>query len=329
MSKSLHPVSQEKKIRESSTTFYKGLLFTMLSGIFYSSCAVIVKKMNNLHPGQLSLYRFITFFVMSMPQTVKCDENPLGPKDRRMLLLLRGVLGATTLFLTFMTYRLLPLGEGTTILFSFPVFVTLTAKVFLKEPCGAFQSIAVVLTVIGVIFMSKLPSHLSEMSVVFTSDRTYGVLAAIAAVLFRTGQFVIIRKLKNIHHAIIMFNFGWVAIIETVILTCICGYFKWNTCGIQRVYIILFILFSYVGQTLLVKALQCEFAGPVATMKSAVDIALAFLWQVFLFQNIPDVYSTTGAFLVGFSVVFVGLNKWVSSLPKDSSISKKIRWITL
>ncbi|GIY12897.1 hypothetical protein CEXT_203251 [Caerostris extrusa] len=193
---------------------FKGLILAMLSGVFYSSAAVIVKEMKNLHPGQLSVYRFIAILVMSLPETVKCGENPFGPKDLRFLLVLRGFFGATNLFLNFIAFRYLPLGEAAVIIFSVPVFVTVAARIFLKEPCGIFQSVTVVLTVIGIIFTAKIPSRLMGHDIFYTSENLYGLLAAVASLLFSTCRFIVIRKVKSVHHAVIMFNFGWVAIVK-------------------------------------------------------------------------------------------------------------------
>ncbi|GFS84167.1 solute carrier family 35 member G1 [Nephila pilipes] len=140
----LQPVNPEldkdEKTQKSKFSVFKGLLLAMLSGVFYSAAAVIVKQMKNLHPGQLSVYRFVAILAMSLPQTVKCGENPFGPRDLRLLLVLRGIFGATNLFLNFLAFRYLPLGEAAVIIFSVPVFVTVAARIFLKEPCGIFQS---------------------------------------------------------------------------------------------------------------------------------------------------------------------------------------------
>ncbi|GIY52958.1 solute carrier family 35 member G1 [Caerostris darwini] len=319
--------SKTEKPKRNKFSVFKGLILAMLSGVFYSSAAVIVKEMKNLHPGQLSVYRFIAILVMSLPETIKCGENPFGPKDLRFLLVLRGFFGATNLFLNFIAFRYLPLGEAAVIIFSVPVFVTVAARIFLKEPCGIFQSVTVVLTVVGIIFTAKIPSRLMGHDILYTSENLYGLLAAVASLLFSTCRFIVIRKVKSVHHAVIMFNFGWVAIVETVTLTAITGDFKWHKCGVQNVYILLLGLFSYAGQTLLTMALQCELAGPVSTMRAAADIVLAFMWQTFLFRNTPDSFSIVGAILVGFSVVFVGLRKWVSSLPEESNQRKRLRWI--
>ncbi|GFT39667.1 solute carrier family 35 member G1 [Nephila pilipes] len=308
-------------------TLFKGLFLGLMSGVFYSLVSVLVKDMKNLHPGQLSLYRFVALFVCSVPQTVQSGENVFGPKHLRFLLLLRGLLGGAHIFFNFIAFRYLPLGEATAIVFSLPVFVTVAARVFLKEPCSTFQSVTVVLTVLGIAFTAKLPSRLMGNPVVYSKNSIYGLLGAIASLSLNTAQYVVIRKVKSVHHAVMMFNFGLVAIVEIVIMTYAFGDFKWHYCGAQSWFIILLGFFSYAGQTLLVIALQLEFAGPVSTMKAASDIVLAFIWQTFLFYNAPDLFSIIGAFLVGFSVVFVGVSKWVFSLPEESPQRKKMKWI--
>lgn len=318
---------KENSRKTNKPSVYKGLLLAMLSGVFYSSAAVIVKQMKNIHPGQLAMYRFIAIFAFSLPEAVKCQENMLGPKNLRFLLFLRGIFGATNLFLNFIAFRYLPLGESAVIIFSVPVFVTVAARIFLKEPCGIFQSITVLVTVIGIIFTTKIPLKLAGNSLPYSRESVYGLLAAVGSLFFSTCRFIIIRKVKDVHHSIIMFNFGWVAIIETTILTAIIGNFDWQDCGLQNFLIIVLGLVSFAGQTLLTMALQCELAGPVSTMRAASDIVLAFVWQTLLFRNIPDVFSSVGAVLVGVSVIFVGSRKWVSALPDNSIYKKKFEWM--
>lgn len=317
---------KEQKSRKFSV--FKGLFLAMISGIFYSIAAVVVKKMNNMHTGQLAVYRFIAILVFSMPSAVKSRENLFGPKDLRFLLILRGIFGATNLFLNFMAFRYLPLGEAAVIIFSVPVFVTVAARIFLKEPCGIFQSVTVLLTVIGILLTTKIPLKLASISLPYTSDSLYGIIAAIVSLLFSTLRFIVIRKVKRVHHSIIMFNNGWVALLESLILTAIVGNFKWHDCGYEGLFIIVLGLVSYIGQTLLTVSLQCEMAGPVSTMRAAADIVLAFVWQIILFHDIPDALSLTGAVLVGFSVIFVGLKKWATSLPPESTQLRYVGWMT-
>ncbi|GIY20209.1 solute carrier family 35 member G1 [Caerostris extrusa] len=129
----------------------------MLSATSYSLTTVFVKEMKNLDPGQLSFYRFIAMFAISMPDAIKCGENILGPKDLRLLHLLRSILGTTGNYLSYVAYHYLPLGDAATILATLPVSVTITAWIFLKEPCGIFQSFITVITVLAISITTKLP----------------------------------------------------------------------------------------------------------------------------------------------------------------------------
>ncbi|GBM53153.1 Solute carrier family 35 member G1 [Araneus ventricosus] len=288
-------------------SIFRGLIFAMLSGVSFSIVAVIVKQMKNLHPGQLALYRFIATFVMSMPETAKTGQNPLGPRKFRFILVLRGIFGGLNLFLSFISFRYLGLAEASVIIFSSPAVVTIFARVFFKEPCNIFQSVSVIFTIIGIIFTTKLPSRLTEVPVSYDSEKIYGLLAAILSLFCLSSTILLTRKVKCVHYSILTFNYSWVAILEVASLTAVFGNFQWQQCGIQQIYVLLLASFSYSGLTLVVMALQCEYAGPVSTVRAASDIGLAFLWQIFIFHDAPDSYGIIGAVLVLISVILINL----------------------
>lgn len=59
--------------------------------------------------------------------------------------------------LLFFTFRRLPLGDATTIIFSSPVFVMVLSLIILREPCGFFRTFIVALLLAGVILIAKPP----------------------------------------------------------------------------------------------------------------------------------------------------------------------------
>jgi len=62
-----------------------------------------------------------------------------------------------TLSLLYYSFRELPLGDATTIIFSSPVIVIALSFLFLKEPCGVLR-IAVVCTLLtGVVLVARPP----------------------------------------------------------------------------------------------------------------------------------------------------------------------------
>ncbi|GFR14852.1 solute carrier family 35 member G1 [Trichonephila clavata] len=306
---------------------FKGLALSMVSGVFYALVALLVKEMENISPGQLSVYRSSALFVFTLPQVIKCRENLLGEKGYRLQLLIAGVVGSFNLIFSFITFRHLPLGVGSVIIFSSPITVTVGAKVLLKEPCGIMQTVALVLTVLGIFLNSKVPNMWMDAEVIFSGTYLYGFLAGIGTLLCATGRYLLVRKLKHIHHSVVIFNYGCIAVVITALFTLVTDNFKAMYCGYQGVYVIAIGFFSYFGQILLTLAFQCENAGPVMTSRASSEIVLCFLFQILIFHDKPDVFSVSGAFLVGICIIFVGLQKWIDSLPKDSIHSKNFEWI--
>lgn len=308
---------------------YRGLFFSALSSVFFSLSSVIVKYAKDLDPGELSVLRFAGILIFTLPVVIYSREEPFGPRKVRHLLIFRGLVGATSLFLRFYAFRHLPIADASVIVFSIPVFVAVMARIFLKEPCGYFHAFSVFLTLVGIVLITKLPVLLAHHLSSYNMYHIYGVLAALGSTIFGASVYVVIRKMTGVHHSVIMFNFGWVAIIETSILTAITGTFTAPSCGLGQWLVILLGIFSFLGQTLLTLALKQEHAGPVAIVRAATDIILAFIWQVWFFGEIPDVYSISGAILVSSCVVLISIRKWVMSLPEHSSIRKKAYLLTI
>ncbi|GBL93462.1 Solute carrier family 35 member G1 [Araneus ventricosus] len=297
------------KRRADILCLYKGILLSGLSSVFFSMCAVTVKSLHNIYPGQLAVHRFVSILLISLPIVIYKKESLFGKSDEHLLLLLRGLAGSTNLFLNFLAYRYLPLSEASVIIFSVPVFVPIMAKIFLKEPCGMVQAVPAVLTVVGLAVISDNPAKYIN-SESYDSQRMVGLTSALASVLLGSAIFVILRKLKQVDSTVVLFNFAWFGVLETSLLTYIFGEFTFLTCGHQPILVVAFGVFSFLGQFLMTCATRQEEASVVATVRSATDIIVSFIWQFVFFKNVPDVSSIFGAVLVSFSIFLVGIQKW-------------------
>ncbi|XP_064460372.1 solute carrier family 35 member G1-like [Ornithodoros turicata] len=310
-----------------SWALYKGLTFSSLSSLFFSLCTVIVKRLHYLYPGQLAVIRFLGILVFTAPLVILSRQHPLGPPTLRPLLVLRGLLGATSLFLRFYAIHYMPIADASVIIFSVPVWVSALAKLFLKEPCGFFHAFTVMLTLIGILLITKLPLLFGGAD--FVGFEVRGVLAALASTVFGASVYIVVRKVKGVHHSVIMVNFGWVAILETSCITLLSSRFEPVHCGLDRWLLVLLGAFSFGGQVLLTRALQMEQAGPVSVVRSAADIVFVFIWQVLFFGEVPDWYTMSGALLVTLSVLLTGLRKWLLSLPESSRTRARLACLTL
>lgn len=322
----------------------------------------------------MAIFRFLGIFLLSIPLVYNHGYEPFGPPSLRHFLILRGITGATSLFLRFLAFRHLPIADASVIIFSVPVFVSIFACIFLDESCGIFQVSIVALTMIGLGLTTRLPtlfgsslhedvtshesinnnssiSNLTDKNLLINNlvsnatsisypnipdeiltpsgDHIIGITAALTSTLFAASVYIVIKKAKTVHYSVIMFNFGWVALIETLILTLLMDGYSIPTKAIEWFYIVILALLSFTGQVLLTRSLQLEAAGVVVVVRAATDIALAFIWQMLFFAEYPDIWSISGATLVTFCVFLTGVRKWLLTLPDhDDRKIKLSKFIT-
>lgn len=318
----LSSISSQSSINPSPSIFksFYGIGCSALSSIFFVLTAAIVKHCDDVDPGQLACFRFLGILLFTIPMVITAGVNPFGPKDKRWLLILRGFAGATSLYMRYSALRFLPIANATVIVLSMPVFVSIFARIFLKEACGFFHVVTIGVTLIGIAFTSKLDVILGLNKGVDTdsSKELYGLLYSMGATLVGSSVYIFVRKVKECHNSVIMFNFSLVAILETSILTSISGGFKIpSDTSMAPWFLMILAVLSFYAQLLLTKALQLEEASLVSVTRASSEVVCAFLFQIFIFGHLPDVYAVIGSILVTSSVILTAARKWVSTLPKD------------
>ncbi|KXJ75801.1 solute carrier family 35 member G1 [Aedes albopictus] len=313
---------------------YLGIILATISSLFFSLCSVIVKGLVDINPIELATFRFIGVLLPSIPIAIY-KEQSFFPRGKRIILVLRCFVGTTGLMLSFYAFRHMPLADASVIIFSTPVFVAIFARLFLREQCGMFNVITILLTLVGVVLITRPPFFFHEDSTSLVDEQVieanydvWGPVAALSSTLFGANAYVLLRALKGLHFSVIMTNFGAFALIYTLIVCYYLGALCWPLCGSDRLLVIALALFSFGGQILLTLALQFEQAGPVAIARSA-DIVFAFIWQIMFFKETPNVYSVLGALLVVSSVVLSGLRKWALALPRDSDLRKRLKFLVI
>ncbi|OQR69401.1 solute carrier family 35 member G1-like [Tropilaelaps mercedesae] len=315
----------------SLTQLWKGLVFASLSALFFSACSAIVKNLKYMGSIQLGAVRFTGILLLSFPAAVTRPEPLFGVRDTRLMLLARAIAGSTSLVLRFFAFQHMPLGEASTIIFSVPIFVTVLARIFLNEVCSVFHIVTCFLTVLGIGLITKLPLLVGgDSSDTFdvmgdNNERLYGVIAALSSCIFAASVIILLRKLKETDPYVIMFNFGWIALLLTSTATFV----------VQRTFImpktmvdagllVILAVLSFFGQLTLTFSLRTEEAGPVSVMRATVDIMLVFIWQVAFFREIPDLITIAGVVMVITCVIFTGFRKWALSLPETSNTRRKL-----
>ncbi|XP_069703729.1 solute carrier family 35 member G1-like [Periplaneta americana] len=290
-----------------------GIFLAFMSGAFFTLSSAAVKALKSMDPMELLVLRSLLQVFAMLPIALRRGENLFGPKGQRGLLQLQGIVGGSTLVLLFFTFRRLPLGDATTIIFSSPVFVMIMSFLFLREPCGFFRTLIVFLLLTGVVLISKPPFIFQTFAQEYD---LFGYLCALGATLFTALNIVVMRKCKEVHFSVVVLQLSlWSLLVSSTVLATAGrkhhekllsaphGPYEWGLAVLVSV-------LGLTGQVLVAKALGMEGAGRVAVTRS-LDIVLAFVLQVFAFGEVPDLLSISGALLVLLCVMGMGMEEQI------------------
>uniref|UniRef100_A0A8C6STK2 Solute carrier family 35 member G1 n=1 Tax=Neogobius melanostomus TaxID=47308 RepID=A0A8C6STK2_9GOBI len=306
----------EEKPKRSSVL---GLFYAFLSTVFFSIIALLVKTIEGLHAIEISAIRCFFQMLFVAPLLIYHKTGFLGPRDKRIYLVLRGFIGSNAMILLFYAVQQMPLADAIVIMFSNPVLTSVLAWIFLKERCTIWDCVFTVFTLTGVILIARPPfifgKHLSGIESNY-SNHIKGAVAAFAGAIGAACTIVILRKIgKSVHYYISVWYYAVIGLIECIITVSVLGEWKIPSCGRDRWMLMLIAVLGIAGQSFLTKALQIEKAGPVALMRT-VDVLLAFIFQFIFFNHPPTWWSLGGALCVVASTSGIALRKWCNSSRK-------------
>ncbi|CAO3667705.1 unnamed protein product [Rhizopus stolonifer] len=151
--------------------------------------------------------------------------NPLGKREVRSWLCLRGLAGTIGLSLFYFSITRLPLADATVVFFLGPAFTAILAAVILGEAFTVFDGICSLACLVGVIFVSK-PQFLFGSGQVpdategETSEwiRLVAVLCALVGAMMSAIAYVTVRKIgKGAHSMVHVVYFGMISTVVSLI----------------------------------------------------------------------------------------------------------------
>ncbi|XP_054454777.1 solute carrier family 35 member G1 isoform X2 [Anoplopoma fimbria] len=297
-----------------------GLFYAFLSTVFFSIIALLVKTIEGIHAIEISAIRCFFQMLFTMPLLIYHKTGFLGPRDKRIYLVLRGFIGSNAMILLYYAVQQMPLADATVIMFSNPVFTSILAWIFLKERCTIWDLVFTVFTISGVLLIARPPFLFGEHRRGIEgnyANHIKGTIAAFAGAIGAAFTFVVLRKMgKSVHYYLSVWYYAVIGFIECIITLSVLGEWKIPYCGRDRWILMLIAVLGIAGQTFLTKALQIEKAGPVALMRT-IDVVLAFIFQFIFFNRAPTMWSLGGALCVVLSTSGVALQKWYSNSRKS------------
>lgn len=278
--------------------------------------SLFVKKVQDIHAVEISAFRCVFQMLVVIPCLIYRKTGFIGPKDQRIFLILRGVLGSVAMILLYYAFQTTSLADATVISFSCPVFTSIFACIFLKEKYGLWDALFTAFTIIGVIFIVRPPflfgSNASRMSESY-SDHLKGTFASVGHAVFAALTLVILRKMgKSVDYFLTIWYYVVVGLVVSTIILFILGEWSLPYCGLDRLFLMLIGLFGLGGQVFLTKAIQIEKAGLVALMRT-MDVVFAFIFQIIFLNDVPTWWTVGGALFVVASSTGAAIRKWCQS----------------
>ena len=269
----------------------------------FSAMSVFAKFAGQRLPTmELVLARVVVTFVMSVWVIVALGIKPWG--NNRKLLIARGACGFVGLSCYFYSITHLPLADATVIQFCNPMLTALLAAIVLKEKLRRIDVVATASSVAGVLLVAQ-PTFIFGSA---ASLDPFAVTIAIVGALFSAFAYVIIRRLgETEHHIVIVFYFPLVTGPLCVPLLAAEGLVMPQ--GIEWLWLLGIGVAAQMGQIYMTKGFKLEQAGRASAV-TYLQIVLAFAWGVLLFGEYPNTWSIVGAALVVLSVLSVAKRKY-------------------
>jgi drug/metabolite transporter (DMT)-like permease len=103
------------------------------------------------------------------------------------------------------------------------------------------------------------------------------------------SNYVILRHLRTVNHALLNLIFSFWGFSESLIISLWLGVLEFPESGRDILLIIVSAFLSFFAQTCLTLALKYELAGPVSLLRTT-EVIFAFVWQLLFLGVIPDIF---------------------------------------
>jgi drug/metabolite transporter (DMT)-like permease len=276
----------------SGSRFPLGMRYMAAGALAFSVMSLLVKVGGQRLPSQqMVMVRAIITLVLSAWAVRRASVSPWGSRDRRGLLVVRGIVGFGALSCFYHSIVHLPLADATVIQYTNPVFAGLLAVPFLGERLRRREVVSVLISMAGVALVMR-PSFLFGHGAAL-DPVTVGI--GLLGAMFSAMAYVTVRKLGETEHpAVIVFYFSLVSVFAAL-PTAVPGAL-WPTPAEWLVLLGLGVT-TQVGQIAITHGLRLERAGR-ATATGYLQIVFAALWGILFFAELPDWGTFLGAALI-------------------------------
>lgn len=115
----------------------KAIQFMIISAIAFAFLNAIVKYLGDFNAYEIVFFRSIGTLVFTIPFLLRNKISIYG--NKKVLLIIRGIVGVTSMALFFMSLKYLSMGSAVSLRYISPIFAAVFALVLLKEKIKYIQ----------------------------------------------------------------------------------------------------------------------------------------------------------------------------------------------
>ncbi|KAI0382642.1 hypothetical protein F5Y04DRAFT_252017 [Hypomontagnella monticulosa] len=319
-----------------------GLFFVFMAQVFASLMTMTTRLLETgfekkFHALQIIFVRMLATSVLGCLYMwfKNVPDFPLGRRDVRGLLILRGFAGYTGLFCSYYSLSYLNISDATVISFLVPTMTAFICFIALREPFTVKEAIAGLIAFAGVLFIARptflFPRHDAEgpeesFMRLFMADQPKGIVPsvpatpserAIAVLLAVIGTFAAaaaystIRVIGKRAHSLVSVNyFAVIATVGSFIIIMVLPdlHFEMPETATQWILLVAIGIAGFLLQFLLTEGLQREKAGR-ATNLIYTQMVFALVLERIVWGTTPPIESLFGSALIIGSAIWVSLQK--------------------
>jgi drug/metabolite transporter (DMT)-like permease len=359
----------EKEVKEASERQktkrpFKGYFYLLVSAFLYALTQILMKMAYTVNGMEHATIRYLIQLIVMIVIIYRKKKQIFGPKNRRKLLISRAIVGVTGLAAFFCSIKFINPSDAAALSHSSLIITSILARIFLKEMLTIYHIIATILTLLGVVLISK-PSFLfsklpmiecsncssiaqNETINLALSSNLNGISTAVGVSLAMIGAmtsgivFIILKKLSNkdIHYSITTFYAAFLGLpiclfgSMVLFLAGLTHRDAQKEADVLKYHVLLSFTAGALGvisQMLMILSFKYVNVSVISTVKT-IDVLIAFLLQ-YMILNIPvNIVTVAGATAILFGIFIIFLyalgEKAYKSYMKNQVKSSKGRKVS-
>jgi len=259
------------------------ILFMIISTLSFSLMNSFVKYLNHYPTFEIVFFRTIGSLILGIAFILLKGIPILG--NNRKFMIFRALAGLTAMSLFFMSLQYLPVGTAVSLRYLAPIYAAIFAVFLLKERLKPIQWFLFLFAFGGVLVLKGFDENIN----------VTGLLLVLAASVFSGLVYVLIRKIGNTDHPIVIVNYF---MFTGTVIGGLLSIANWITpVGMDWLLLLSLGIFGFFGQVFMTKAFQIAKTNLVAPLKY-IEVIFTISVGIFWFGDIYSIWSLLGILMI-------------------------------